>query len=105
MTLVYCSVSFVDCLVSYQNLYKSNETWRPTTNFEEVASLSEEDKLMLLRAFGEEVKAMIHSCAADKGSGLDGFTTTFFQKSWDFIKREIIGTLNHFHQEYHLVQS
>lgn len=45
----------------------------------------------------EEVVAVIKSCSTDKALGPDGFTMAFFQKSWEFIKYDVMGGLNHFH--------
>lgn len=39
---------------------------------------------------------MLFSCAADKAPGPDGFTMAFFQRSWDFIKAEVMGTSQSF---------
>ncbi|XP_019239934.1 PREDICTED: uncharacterized protein LOC109219918 [Nicotiana attenuata] len=90
----------------YHNLYAENEVWRPTTNFEEVAKISAVDNEMLEAVFDkEEVHAVIQSCAPDKAPGLDGFTMVFFQKARDFIKPEVLGALNHFHQHCHMIKS
>lgn len=61
---------------------------------------------MLEKAFEEEeVHAVVQSCAPDKAPGPDGFTMAFFQKTWDFIKPEVMGALNHFHQQCYMVRS
>ncbi|XP_075101808.1 uncharacterized protein LOC142177236 [Nicotiana tabacum] len=68
--------------------------------------LSEKESELLEKGFEEdEVYAIIQSCAPDKAPGLDGFTMSFFQKSWDFIKPEIMATLNYFHQHCYIERS
>lgn len=90
----------------YHNLYTENEVWRPTTNFEEVARISAVDNEMLEAVFDEEeVHAVIQSCAPNKAPGPNGFTMAFFQKAWEFIKPEVLGALNHFHQHCHMIKS
>lgn len=76
----------------YQNLYKESEEWRPTSSFEEVARLTEADMELLEKVFEEdEVLSVIQSCALDKAPGPDGFTMTFFQKSWVSLRRRSWG--------------
>lgn len=90
----------------YQALYTEKEEWRPSSNFEDVARVLEEESELLEKGFEEdEVYAIIQSCAPDKAPGPDGFTMAFFPKSWDFIKPEIMEALNHFHQHCYMERS
>ena len=82
----------------YQNLYTKKEQWRPTATFEDLASLTMEQKEWLERAFEEdEILATINSCAPNKAPGPDGYTMAFYQKTWDFIKTDVLGAMHHFH--------
>jgi len=44
------------------------------------------------------------SCAPDK-SPPDGFTMAFYQKAWEIIKPDLMGTISHFHHQCHMVKS
>lgn len=79
---------------------------RPTANFDNLACISTEEKDWLERVFEEEeVIAAIRACAPDKAPGPDGYTMAFFQKAWDILKQDIMGALNHFHQNCYMVRS
>lgn len=45
------------------------------------------------------------ACAPDKAPGPDGYTMAFFQKSWCFIKEDILAAFNFFHQNCQMVRS
>lgn len=63
----------------YQNLYTKKEQWRPTATFEDLASLTMEQRECLERAFEEdEILATINPCAPDKAPGPDGYTMAFY---------------------------
>lgn len=90
----------------YQNLYIEFELWRPTADFEDLASLNEEEKDWLESPFEEQVVlAALNSCAPDKAAGPDGYTMAFFQKAWNFFKLEVLNALSYFHQNCHMVKS
>ncbi|KAG5618937.1 hypothetical protein H5410_018761 [Solanum commersonii] len=68
----------------YQQLYTENEPWRPTVSFENMASISLDERDWLERNFEEEeIHATIKACTPDKAPGPDGFTMAFFQKAWE----------------------
>lgn len=46
----------------------------------------------------EEVLPPLNSCGPDKAPGPDGYTMRFFQKSWEFIKTDVMDALKLFHQ-------
>lgn len=95
-----------EILEFYQQLYIENESWRPTTRLEDVATLNGEEKIWLERPFEEaEVLAVIKNSAPDKSPGPDGYTMAFYQKAWEVIKDDIMGALQHFHQNGNLVRS
>ncbi|XP_047260074.1 uncharacterized protein LOC124892947 [Capsicum annuum] len=57
------------------------EKWRPTATFDNLASLTLEEKEWLERAFEEDkILATINSCAPDKAPGPDGYTMAFYQR-------------------------
>lgn len=90
----------------YENLYTEKEPWRPSANFEGIASITGEENMRLEGIFEEEeVFAVIKSCSPDKAPGPDGFTMAFYQKSWGFIKSDVMGALNYFHQHGTMVRS
>lgn len=65
-----------------------------------------EEKEWLERAFKEdEILATINSCAPDKALGPNGYNMAFYQKTWDFIKIDILGAMHHFHQYCYMVRS
>lgn len=71
-----------EILEYYQNLYTEFEPWRPTADFEDLASLNEEEKDRLESPFEEqEVLAALNTCGPNKAPGPDGFTMAFFQKA------------------------
>ncbi|WMV31905.1 hypothetical protein MTR67_025290 [Solanum verrucosum] len=76
------------------------------TSLKEKSSLSSEEKNALEQAFEEEeILNAINSCAPDKSPGPDGFSMGFYQKCWGIIKQDILGALNHFHNNCHMVKS
>ncbi|XP_075099232.1 uncharacterized protein LOC142176070 [Nicotiana tabacum] len=90
----------------YQALYSENETWRPSCTFEGLGCLNNEEKDALEVAFEEEeVLDAINSCAPDKSPGPNNFTLAFYQRCWDTVKLDVMGTLNHFHKNCHMVKS
>lgn len=75
----------------YEELYTERESWRPTSNFEGMATILEEESLNLEAPFlEEEVLAVIQSFAPDKAQGPDGiqwlctknFGNSSVQTSW-----------------------
>ncbi|KAF3654185.1 putative N-alpha-acetyltransferase 35, NatC auxiliary subunit-like isoform X2 [Capsicum annuum] len=90
----------------YENLYTEQEPWRPSANFEGLANITGEESMRLEGIFEEEeVFAVIKSCSPDKAPGPNGFTMAFFQISWGFIKLDVMGALNYFHQHGSMVRS
>lgn len=78
---------------------------RLNANFDDVASISREDSELLENVFEEEeVHVVIQPCEPDKAPGPDGLIMEFSPKSWDFIKPEVMGAINHFHQQCYMVK-
>lgn len=56
--------------------------------------VSQMDNDMLLNPFTlDEIKVVVFSMPPDKALGLDGFTTCFFQKCWNFIAHDLLQAL------------
>ena len=90
----------------YQQIYKEAESWRPSVVFENMSTLSIEEKEELELPFTElEISNALMACAPDKAPGPDGYTMAFFQKSWCFIKEDILAAFNFFHQNCQMVRS
>lgn len=87
-------------------IFIQDESWRPTATFEGMGCLTVEESKDLETDFGEEeVLVAINSCTPDKACGPNGFTMAFYHKNWDIVKYEVLGALNHFHHNCHMVRS
>ena len=65
----------------YQSLYIESDTWRPSMDGLEFASIEEDERLDLERDFSkEEVVKVLQEMEGDKALGLDDFTMAFFSK-------------------------
>lgn len=96
----------LETLNFYENLYTERESWRPSANFEEIATIIEEEKEGLEASFNEEeVLAAISSIAPDKAPGPDRYTMAFYQHSWEFIKHDILAAMSYHHQHCWMVRS
>ena len=53
--------------------------------------VNREQNLALLRVITEkEVEEVVKTMAKNKAQGPDGFTTEFFQATWNFMKKDIV---------------
>ena len=65
----------------YKSLYIESDTWRPSMDGLEFASIKDDERLDLERDFSkEEVVKVLQEMEGDKALGLDGFTMAFFKK-------------------------
>ena len=65
----------------YRELYIETDTWRPTVDGFDSASIGEDDMLFLERDFSkEEVTQVLAEMEGDKAPSPDGFTMAFFHK-------------------------
>ena len=65
----------------YQSLYTESDTWRPSMDGLEFASIEEDEHLELESDFSkEEVVKVLFEMEDDKAPGPDGFTMAFFSK-------------------------
>ena len=63
----------------YRDLYTETDTWRPTVDGLDFASIGEDDRLFLEREFSkEEVSQVLAEMEGDKALGPDGYTMALF---------------------------
>ena len=53
----------------------------------------------------EEVFSTLLDLNDDKASSLDGFSLSFWHFCWDFVKDEVMGFMNEFHEQGRFVRS
>ena len=83
----------------YQDLYTEIDTWRPTVDGLDSASIGEDDMLFLEREFSkEEVSQVLAEMEGDKAPGPDGFTMAFFSKCWRVVEADVMAVFKHFHR-------
>lgn len=83
----------------FERLYTEQESWRPSANFDGIASITTEESNTLEAAFEEEeMLAAIKSSTPDKAPGPDGYTMAFYQYSWGFIKTDLLAAMQYYHQ-------
>ena len=61
----------------FKKLYQEQESWRPTIDSLDFASL-DETKRFFLEEFEEEILKALKEAAGDKAPSPDGFTMAFF---------------------------
>ena len=65
-----------------------------------------EDATCLEGVFTEaEVFSALSDLNGDKAPGPDGFSLSFWQFSWDFVKDEVMGFMKEFHEHDRFVRS
>ena len=89
----------------YQGLYTESDTWCPTTDGLEFASIEEDEQLSLERDFSEEGVQVLQEMEGDKVPGPDNFTIAFFQKCWSVVKNDVMAFFDHFHRSSEFEQS
>ena len=52
----------------------------------------------------EEMHGALVGCSGDKALGLDGFTMTFWQFAWDFVKEEVMSFFREFYEHSKFVK-
>ena len=78
----------------YQSLYTESDTWRPSMDGLEFASIEEDERLELESDFSkEEVVKVLFEMEDDKAPGPDGFTMAFFQKCWSVVEIDVMAFL------------
>ena len=90
----------------YQGLYTESDTWHPTLDGLEFASIEEDERLSLERDFSkEEVIQVLQEMEGDKASGLDSFTMAFFHKCWNVVEKNFMAFFDHFHRRLEFERS
>ncbi|KAI0531018.1 hypothetical protein KFK09_000567 [Dendrobium nobile] len=85
----------------FMNLFKCNEGIFPLPNPEYIPRCIEvEENLMLCQLPLEtEIFNVLREMNGDATAGPDGFTTKFFQKSWDIVKDDVISAVHDFFKD------
>ena len=82
---------------AFQSLFLDNMDWRAEIDGLSFASLNPEEAGSLEVPFREEeVFIALNEMDGDKALGPDGFTSTFWQDSWYFVKEEIMDMFHEF---------
>ena len=90
----------------YQGLYIEFDTWHPTMDGLEFASIEEDERLSFERDFSkEEVIEVLQEMEGDKAHGLDDFTMAFFHKYWSVVENDVMTFFDHFHRSSEFEQS
>ena len=90
----------------YQGLNTESDTWRPSIDGLEFASIEEDEWLSLERDFSkEEVVQVLQEMEGDKASGLDGFIMAFFHKCWSVVEKNFMAFFDHFHRRLEFERS
>ena len=80
--------------------------WRPSIRGMSFERLEAVDAANLEEPFSEqEVLEALKGFCGDKTPGPDGFTMTFWQSSWEFVKEEVMGFFRDFHNHGRFVKS
>lgn len=82
----------------YKKLYQKPESWRPTIDGLDFASLIE-TKRLFLEEFEAEILEALTEAEGDKAPDPDGFTTTFFQNSWSVLEGDVMAFFADFHRQ------
>ena len=90
----------------YQNLYTESDTWRPSMDGLEFASIKEDEQLELERDFSkEEVVKVLQEMEGDKAPGPDRFTMAFLQKCWSVVEKDVMAFFDNFHRSLEFERS
>ena len=90
----------------YQGLLVDPRGWKPRIDALIFERLEEGDVEELEKPFSEEeVFGALSGCCSEKASGPDGFSMTFWQFSWEFVKEEVMNFFRQFHETGSFVRS
>jgi hypothetical protein len=68
------------------------------TRVQDIEQVSHEENELLTRPFSmDEVQDAIFQMKHNKASGLDGFSTEFYQACWEIIKNDLMALFQEFH--------
>ena len=91
---------------AFQGLLSNPGGWRPILSGLCFNPIEEETVARLEDRFTEDKNfEAVSSLSGDKALGPDGFPLAFWQFSWDFLKKEILGFFNEFYEHNRFVRS
>ena len=94
------------CIVNAFNVLSDLGDWRASPKGLNFSRLNDTKAIRLEVSFTEEeVRAALAYLNGDKAPRSNGFTTAFWQFSWDVVKSDIMGLLRDFHEQGSFVRS
>ena len=91
---------------AFENLLTDPRDWHPSMEGLDFNRIDGEDAACLEGVFTEaEVFSALSDLNGDKAPGPDGFSISFWQFSWDFVKDEVMGFMKEFHEHGRFVRS
>ncbi|RVX01696.1 Transposon TX1 uncharacterized 149 kDa protein [Vitis vinifera] len=91
---------------AFENLLTDPGDWHPSMEGLDFNRIAGEDAARLEGVFTEaEVFSALSDLNGDKAPGPDGFSLSFWQFSWDFVKYEVMGFMKEFHEHGRFVRS
>ncbi|RVW20876.1 Transposon TX1 uncharacterized 149 kDa protein [Vitis vinifera] len=80
--------------------------WKADIEGIQLDRISQQEAESLEIPFSEnEIHSALTEMSGDKAPGPDGFTMTFWQSSWDFVKEEILEMFKEFHEQGSFLKS
>ncbi|RVW42952.1 hypothetical protein CK203_076318 [Vitis vinifera] len=91
---------------AFKNLLTDHGEWHPSMDGLAFNRIDGEEAARLEEAFTEEeVFSALSDMNGDKAPGPDGFSLSFWQFSWEFVKVEVMGFFKEFHERGRFVRS
>ena len=91
---------------AFQSWLSDDKAWRAEIDGLPFVTLSPEEASSVELPFrGEEVFTALNEMDGDKALGPDGFSITFWQDSWHFVKDEIMEMFREFHANETFIRS
>ena len=90
--------------IAFQVLFSTSGEWCPSINGLSFEKLEDTKVAKLEKPFSKEgVFGALLSFSGDKALGLNGFSMTFWQFSWEFVKRKVMNLFKDFHDSSRFV--
>ena len=91
---------------AFKSLLTDKGEWRAKIDGLTFQSINEDEAFKIENPFTiEEVFTFLSNLNGDKTPGLDGFTMTFWQFSWDIVKKDIMRLFKDFHDSGEFVKN